>query len=78
MFSVPNTTCFSVFFIISLILDISLLGSTALDLASGNGHPAIVEYLLDSGANVNARDNEGKFLLYIPYLRNIFGVDNTL
>ena len=38
-------------------------GGTALMLAAANGHTETVKLLLDRGANINVRDNEGKTAL---------------
>lgn len=44
-------------------------GITALHLAAGRGHESIVRFLLQCGANVNARDGDGEWtpLMYAAY-----------
>ncbi len=43
-------------------------GHTPLIFAAENGHLGIVKLLLTEGDDVNAKDNEGKFLILYPLL----------
>ncbi len=47
------------------------LGITSLHLASENGHHPVVELLLDIGANIVQKDNNGEFILSICLCINL-------
>ena len=41
------------------------LGKTSLHYASKNGHQSVVELLLDRGANIDQKNKNGEFILYL-------------
>jgi len=53
-------------------------GATALILASYNGHEALVQILIDRGANVNAADNDGKTALMRAVQQNYLTISSIL
>ncbi len=44
---------------------LNYLGMTSLHFASENGHQPVVELLLDKGANIYQKDDDGEFILSI-------------
>ncbi len=50
------------------ILLLNYLGQTSLHFASLNGHQSVVKILLDRGANIDQKDEDGEFINQFIYV----------